>query len=440
MVPRIYTVSDQLTLRVCKTEKFKAGMLSLSVTLPIRKETAYLTSLLLAVLRRGTDKYPTLADINRRLDYLYGTELSIRNFYRGDAQVIGFSAELLDDSYLPMCEESILDGALDVMCQIFFHPCLDENGWLLEKYVEREKQLQCDQIRARKNHPRAYAAERLRELLYENEPCGVLMYGSEEQVMAVTAKQLTAHWRALITDMRPDCFYVGPSCVRTVKQALLRSIGKELTAKKTEKEICVPTVIRTAKAVRRVDEELSVSQGHLLMGLRCGANVRDTDFYAVAVYNEMLGVSPISKLFVNVREKESLCYHCSSTYNIYKGTIMISCGLENSNRDRAERAILDQIEALKNGDFTDAELCAAKKSLKNSYHLLEDSPTATESYYFGRSLVGMDDSLAHCLAQFASVSREDVLRVAKQTCVDVIYYLKGTLEKGEEEIGDDELD
>lgn len=440
MIPRICAVSDQMTLRVCQTEKFKAEMLSLSVLLPIERSSTYMTSLLLAVLRRGTEKYPTLADINRRLDYLYGTELSIRNFYRGDSQVIGFSAELLNDAYLPKQDESLLCGVLDVMTQILFHPLLDENGCLLEKYVESEKQQQCDRIRARKNHPRSYASERLRELLYADEPCGVSVYGTEEEVMAVTAETLTAHWKKLISHARPDCFYIGNADVKKVEDALSLSLGQALTGMREAQSLCRSVIPPMAREIRYTEEELPVSQGQLVLGLRSGVSLTDADFYAAAVYNELLGASPSSKLFMNVREKESLCYHCASTYNVYKGTVVISCGLENSNRDRAERSILAQVEAIAKNDFTEDELCAAKKSLESAYRILEDSPSALESYYYGRALVGIDQPLSECRASFASVTREDVIAFAQKVRVDVVYYLKGTLENGEGDDDDADMD
>ena len=436
MIPNVYSVADGLSLRVCRTEKFKAGLLTFSAVLPIRREETYMTSLLLSVLRRGTEKYPTLADLNRRLDYLYGTELAIRNFYRGDCQVIGFAAEILEKSYLPQ-DESLIEGVLDVMRQILFHPLLDEEGLLLSRYVESEKQLQCDQIRARKNHPRSYASERCRELLYEKEPCGVSIYGTEEQIMAVTAEELTAHWRALTASMRPDCFYVGSAAPGELRHALLNAFGEELTGKRPITPLLALSALHGEETCRRTEEELPVGQGQLVLGLRCGTVLTDADFYAAAVYNEMLGVSPVAKLFVHVREKLGLCYHCSSTYNTYKGSIFVSCGLDNANRAQAEEAILRQIDAMSKGEFDEEELLAAKNSLEHSSRLLQDSPAAIESYYFGRGLVGVNDSIEHCRAGFSSVTREDVVRVAEKISVDEIYFLRGTMEREEDA---DELD
>lgn len=436
MIPQIYKVSDALTLRVCRTEKFKAGMLSLSAVLPIRRERVWLTSLLLSVLRRGTEKYPTLEAINRRLDYLYGTELGIRNFYRGDAQVIGFSAEYPEGAYLPAHQDMTRD-VLDVMCQILFHPLLDDDGLLLSRYVESEKQMQCDAIRALKNNPRSYATEHARAVLYENEPCGAAIYGTVEEVEAVTVEALTAHWRELIDGIRLDCFYVGSLTDSYLCDALTDTVLPHLSSHAKGAGLPMPAnIVRTVDSARRVEESLEVGQGQLILGFRTGCALGDDGYYACMVCNELLGASPISKLFVNVREKLSLCYHCSSSYQATKGTMTVHCGLLPINRARAEKAILAQIEALAAGDFDENELIGAKKSLLNAFRQLEDSPAALEGFYFGRAVAGVSDSLENCRARFDAVTRDEVIEAAKRLSLDTVYFLDALL--GEEDVDDED--
>ena len=440
MIPIKYEIAPNLTVRVCQTEKLKAGMISLSVVLPIDREKTCLTSLLLSVLHRGTRTYPTIAHINRRLDYLFGTEMSVRNYYRGDRHIIGIAADLLGEEYLPDHNgRPLMEDVLEVMCEILFHPLLDEDGCLQTHYVESEKSLQCDAIRALKNHPRAYAMEHCSEILYQNEPCGVPIYGTEEQIVSVTAEQLTAHWRSLIEDLRLDCFYVGPNRGEVVCERIGRVFLPKITDAEQERKSEHVDVHAFSGEVKRVEEELAVSQGQLVMGFCTDTTVRDDDYYACVVANEMLGVSPISKLFVNVREKLGLCYHCSSHYNMYKGVVLITCGLHPKNRALAEREIMNQIDLLAKGDFSDTELFAAKQSLENAYRQLEDSPTALENYYLGRAVYGVDTTLAQCRERIASVTREDILRVAARLRADTVYFLNGTaLADGEE--AEDEAD
>ncbi len=439
MTPKIIAVRERLTLRHCQTDKFKAGTLSVSLVIPIERETTYLTSLLLSVLLRGTERYPCVSAINRRLDYLYGTELSLRNFYRGDCHIVGLSADFVEEIYLPdepRCD-SLLESASDMIRELLFHPTLDANGCLRSDYVESEKTLQCDAIRAQKNQPQSYASERCRSLLYQNEPCGIPIYGTEEEVRAVTPQILTAHFHKLLSQISLQCFYVGRSDSHTVAAVLDHTFSKVLSQATIPELRVFPVSVVPAKQKTLYSEEpFPAGQGHLVLGLRTGVTVSDPAFYACTLFNELLGASPISRLFMNVREKLSLCYSCNSVYNIYKGTILISCGLQNENRCRAEQAILCQIQDLAEGAFSTEEWIAAKKSLENAYHQLEDSPTALESFYFGRGLVGTTIDVAQSCRQFSSVTREEVMDVAQKIRLDTVFFLKQT--GNGEEVDEDE--
>lgn len=421
--PTVYRVSNGVTLRTLSTDRFKAGMLSISAILPISRELTPMTSLLLSVLRRGTEKYPTLADLNRRLDHLYGTGLSIRNFYRGDCQIIGFSAELLDGAYLPD-REDLIEGVLELAEQILFHPCL-ENGLLQKKYVESEKQLQCDAIRAQKNNPRSYASGRCRMLLLENEPAGVPLYGTEEEIDAITPERLTAHWKDLLKKLSFDCFYVGGTDPETICRVLKSHLASHACPVELSAIYSKPSL--SARVPRQYKEELSVSQGQLLLAWRTDIGLTDRAFHAITVMNELFGLSPVSRLFVNLRERLSLCYFCSSSYNAFKGTLTVHCGLDPANREAAQREILKQLSAIQQGEFSERELEAAKHSVCNAYRQLEDSPAAMENFYFGRALLKNDLSVEECLHAFQAVDREAVIRSAEQIRLDTIYFLNGTL-------------
>ncbi len=417
-------------LRVCHTEKFKVGLLSVSAVLPIERKTVWLTSLLLSVLCRGTCRYPSMAELNRRLDYLYGTELTIRNFRRGDAHVIGFSADILDASCLPEGEE-LIPAVAELMREILFHPLLDENGLLTAHYVESEKQQQIDSLRAMKNNPGGYAFDRFRMHLYETEPCGAPIYGSEEEIMAVTPEQLTAHWHDLLSRLTPDCFYVGAQPRTDLGACLADALFSELPSKAAAP---APKSRRLPPraALQRAEEELEVTQSQLLLGFSTETVLPDADYAACMVLCELLGGSAVSKLFLSLRERLSLCYFCSARYYSYKGAIVVHCGLDAENRELAEREILAQVRAVTEGDFSEEELFAAKKSLQSSFRRMEDSAAGMENYYYSRSLVGVERSVDDTLADFWAVKREDLLRAAEKLRLHTVYFLRGT-RSGEED-------
>ena len=155
------------------------------------------------------------------------------------------------------------------------------------------------------------------------------------------------------------------------------------------------------------------------------------------LYNELLGSSsPVSKLFVNVREKLGLCYSCFSTYNAYKAALTICCSLEDDRREEAEAEIRRQLAALAAGDISDAEWQAAQQFIANSYRQLSDSPSAMEVYYLGRALAGVSVSPEEGSARIAALTREDVVRVAQQLKIDTVFVLHPT--GGGEEGSDEE--
>lgn len=425
-------------LRALRTEKFKAGQLTFSTVLPITRENAVLAPLMVSVLRRGTERYPSLADINRRLDDLYGSSLWVQCFYRGDRLILGFGMDLLDASYLPEPMD-LTSEVLEVLDQILFHPLLDSDGLLAARFVEREKELQCDEIRALQNIPAQYAAAHARRLFYKDTPAGIPLYGTEEEVRAVTREALTAYWQNWRQNLSPNCFYIGATDPDEIAGALSRVFVRPENASALPSDgITDCFSARSVSSIRRMEEELPVSQGHLVLGFRMGGvTVWHSDYAATVVMTELLGLSPVSLLFMNVREKLSLCYSISAGYDAFRGALFISCSLSSKNRETAEREILAQVDAIRAGNFTDEDLDAARKSLIGSYLQLEDRPASLESFWFGRALAGVNDSPADCRKRFAAVTKEEVVAAARRLSLDTVYFLRGT---APEEVPDEILE
>lgn len=433
MVPERHSVCGKNVLRIYRTDRFKSGLLSVTATLPITEENACYAPLMLSVLRRGTERYPTLSSLNLRLDYLFGTALALRCSYRGDRLVIGFSADLLDGSYLPAGTEPLAESVAEILGELLFHPLL-ENGTFAARYVESEKELQIDAIRSLKSNPRKYAAERCLGLMFQGEPRGITLYGTEEQVRAITKESLTDYWKRWISDLAVECFYVGAAEPETIGASLDRLFG---THPIRGSAIPQPQTKKPAGEVRREEETMPVSQGHLMIGFRSDILPGSAEFYAAVVYNELLGCSPIARLFMNVREKLSLCYSCSSVYNTQMGSLLVSCGLAVPNRRAAEEEIFRQIDELRAGRFTDAELDAAKKSLVNACRQVEDSPSAIESFYSARTGARQAESLTDYIERLEAVTKDEVTAAANRFLADTVYFLEGTL-AGEEETDDDD--
>ena len=432
MYPRRKQLSPSLFLSAVHTDKFKTEMLSVSIVTPIDEKRSPASLLALSLLKRGTEKFGTQGELNLRLDELYATSISLKTQRLGNANILGFVAEMLCEEYTDG-KTDIFGGTLEVLCQMLFFPRKDENGLFLEPYIESEKSNQCDAIEAQINNPRAYASMRCREIMFEGDSYSVNLLGTTDSVTSITREELSSVYKSLISDYRYEIFYIGPRNIEDVEKCLERDF---LPRMKQGNGIEPAQAVASNKVVtvKRVTEEMPLAQGKLVLGFRTGINLGSPDFYTMLVMNEIYGGSPVSKLFMNVRERLGLCYYCSASYDIFKGAVFVSCGISPKNKEKAEGEILRQLEEMKRGNITREELEAAKHSLCNSYRALSDSPVLLEGYYFCRNEFSVDCPLSECMERIQHVSLDEIIRVAKEVTLDTVYFLNGNGEENEDGI------
>jgi predicted Zn-dependent peptidase len=382
--------------------------------------------------------------INLRLDELYATPCNIRNSSTGAAQCLGFSAELLGQRFL-LDDTPLTEEVLSVILQMLCHPIKQADGGFCDRYVEAEKKNISDSVRALANRPSSYALSRFYDIFNEQYEHGHLLCGSIDEIAAITQEQLSSVHERLLCHTPIYFFYVGDEDPHALAALLAAALRREMPAR-FEWDAALPKVqsfalpILTSQPLRRVDEELSVGQSHLIMGYRTGITLGSSEFYAMMLCNEILGASPVSRLFRTVREEKSLCYSCSSEYAIDRGDVIISCGIDKSHREEAEQAILEQVALMRAGDFSDAEMEAARKLLLATYTQLTDGTKAIAGFYITRHLLGIDQTIDGCRRAFAEVTREQIVAAARKMTLDTVYFLRGTgaLQEGEEDDDEEE--
>lgn len=430
-------INPAVTLRHTCDSRFKTARLSLFTVMPAHRDESPLTTLLFGILRRGSEHSPRLSLLNRRLDELYGTTLTIRNYLHGDAHVVCYTAEMPEQVFLPEedADMDILGGVMELLADMILRPLRDPDGNLRAEAVEKEKQSLCDSLRSLKNDTRAYAGNRLREIMCAGEPYGLSIGGTVEQVSAITPADVTARHQELLMSTRMEVFYTGRSAADEVERAWQRAFAGWCPAPAP-----MPAALRhhPPTVPVTVTEDMAVSQGKLCMAWSCGEDYgtlrQDPDALAAyAVCNELFGVMQSSLLFRHVREELGLCYFCDSALDMTKGILWVSCGIRPDRFGEARDAICRQFSAVQEGDISLADVELAKLSLLNSYRQIGDSQSSMEVFAFGRLMNGTAESPAEEMARIESVTPADVVRVAKAFKPDTVFYLNGTADGGEEE-------
>ena len=410
-------LADGVYLTYLPARKFKTSLLSAQFVTPLRQETASAWALLPAVLRRGTVRYPDLETLSAQLDRLYGASVEYTIRKKGENQCVGFVASFIDDSFAPGGEK-LLEPAADLVGELICDP-VTERGRFVGAYFDSEKTNLIDAIRSQINDKRDYAAARLLQEMCAGEPYGVSRLGDEKTAEKLQMKKLYAQYGELISTARLELFYIGSAQLERVRRALANAFAT--LPRDGIRDIAAAAPHPARAEVRTITEELDVTQGKLCMGFTCGSS----DHTALLLGNTLFGGSSNSKLFLNVREKLSLCYYASSAYHRQKGLITVSSGIEFADYQRAYDEILRQLEAVQKGRLEDWEMGGARSTLLNAYASMGDSQGKLENFYLGQAATGQTESPEDLAAQLQDVTDERVFRAMETVGLDTVYFLKG---------------
>ena len=414
-------IKNNINLNMISTQKFKMSRLSIAFLCEADKVESPKRKLMFSTLMRGSRNYPTVADINRELDELYGSTVSFRCGTDGDRHLFRFVLEMLDERYVyPNDKVDIIGGTLKILKDIINNPVRDENGCLSKSFVDSEKELACDSIRAKANDLRAYSADKCKRIMFENEKCGISIDGDEDIINSFDVAALTECHKTIFEDCSIECFYIGSK----TQSEVIEYLNFLFSDNECRGNISYGyEVFDSTFEVKEISEVKQVSQGRLNIGLRCGVVLSDKEYYAMSLFNEIFGGSSISKLFMNLREKKSLCYYCSSVYMLSKGVIFIACGIKPENKKLAYDEIMYQLDQMKNGEFCDSDVATAKKLLSNPLVQVNDSPAGLDTYYFRRNMAGITLTPEESIEMLNSVTKEDIVAMANKVCLDTVFFL-----------------
>ena len=407
-----------------ENNRFSTTHISVNLYLPLKNETIAVNALLPYVLSSCCKEYPDFSALNLRLSELYGADVGGIADKIGDTQVLKFFSFSVEDELIPHAI-NLTEEACSLLFSMIFEPSV-ENGSFLDADVERERRLTLEKIAGIVNDKRAYAISKIIAEMYKGEAFGELKTGSYEDVLKITGKDLFSAWQEVIKTAQIRIQVVGKKLPAGLFERLREKLEgferspvaiKPSTPKKPNEEVC------------RIEENMDVSQGKLVMGFCTDLVGNDKDTAHLAVFADLFGGGPYSKLFKNVREKYSLCYYCAARPNRTKGYLLVDSGVEPGNATRAEEEILNQLEDIKKGDLSAEDLAASIRSIKDSLICLNDSQAALDNWYSMR-LGDTPVSPEEYVLAVESVTLEDVIKASKTYVLDTVYKIMPK-EKGE---------
>ena len=407
-------------LTAVQSDKFKTGCLSISFLRPLSSREAAANALLPAVLLRGCRTCPDMRAISAFLDERYGASLGTLVRKKGEVHTTGFYAGFLEDCF-SLDGSEILAPMVAFLGELLLEPVLD-GGAFVPAWVDGERQNLLNTIDARINNKAGYAMNQMFRTMCSGEPYGVPRLGDRAEAEKLEAAGLYDHYRHVLAHSQVELFYHG-RCPADRVAELVASALKGLPRAELDPFGTVPQV--PDRPVQEVRERLDVTQGKLAMGFRLGCTAADETYPAALMMNSVFGAGVTSKLFLNVREKLSLCYYASASLEKFKGVMAVSSGVDFSNFGRARDEILRQLDAVRAGQITEEELEGARRGLLSSLQAGMDSPGRLEDYALGQVLLGTDETMADLADQIRSVTAEQTAAAARAVTLDTVYFLEG---------------
>lgn len=411
-------LGNGIFLNLVQTDKFKSNLLSYYFIRPLNRDDVTKNALVPMILKRGTKEYPDNLLIEKELENMYGASYSSAINKRGERHVIRFTMEWASGEYLLDKEQEL--RAAKMLKELIFNPYL-ENGAFKKEYVSQEIENHKNRIEGKINDKRSYAVNRCIEEMCKNESFSLYQIGYTEDLVKMDEKNLYEHYKKILDTSIIEIFYVG-NVDENLENYLIEN-------NKIDRDniVSIPRekIVSTVNQKNAVTDKMDVNQGKLVIGYKTGIPFEDKLYNGLLIASDILGGGPNSKLFRNVREKESLAYYISSSILKYKSLMIIDSGIEFHNYNRTVDIINQELEELKKGNFSDEDIEISKKSIKTSTESIKDSAFLISEFFFSQNLCKDTRSLEEVLKDFDLVSRDEIINAAEKINIDTIYFMKG---------------
>ena len=405
-----------INLHIINTNKFKTNLVAVFLTTPLNKENVTKNALIPMILRRGSKTLKNLEEINNKLDEMYGASFDCGIDKTGDNQILKFYMESINNNFLPE-NENLLKESIEVLFDIIFNPETKNNSFK-DEYVNSEKENLKQIIQGKIDNKAKYAYERCVEEMYKGKPFGLYKFGNIEELEKINAKDLYEYYKKLTAECKIDIFISGEideSIEKDVVSILNLNEREPVYNKKSEE-------LEEGRNTQTIEEHKEVSQGKLVIGLQVGKKDKDSKYSAI-IYNAILGGTPTSKMFQNVREKAHLAYVAGSNYVRQKNNVFIRCGIEIENYQKALDLIKVQIEDMKKGDFTEEDIKNAKTSIISTIKAIPEEQDSEITYNFGQEISGQKMKYEEYEQKINEVTKQSIIDIANSVKIDTIYFL-----------------
>ncbi len=425
-MPEEHTISCQpletgtnIRLFLLKTRKFKTVTVRVFIKGSLADHVEE-QAILPFIMKRGSTNYPSMASISQTLEFLFGARMALDNGKLGENQVFISGIDMVNDRFLPS-RNGLIRNAAALFRDVLLDPLNEEGGFLPDLFSLEKKNLQ-KFIASRIDDKITYANLRLIREMFRGEPFGTYEWGEPEQVGRLDRVEAFDYYRCMF-ESRPVSVYIMGEIEPDEALDLFGFLFGGM--KRTEIDDTAPTPAGQPGDGAVIEEEQHLEQSKLVMGFHVRNDCDDALYFALFLYNSILGGGSFSKLFKNVREKASLAYYVHSIYDKLKGFLRVGAGIHRDRFEQARSLVLEQMDSIAAGDISDDEISHARKALISGLTAVKDNPGQLVDYHHLAALAGRETDVDAVIERIGAVTRDQLVAVTELVSPGKTFFLKG---------------
>ncbi|MGX7030252.1 EF-P 5-aminopentanol modification-associated protein YfmF [Vagococcus zengguangii] len=414
-------LAKNVNLHVIPTKKYKTIHVLIRFASELTREKASLRTLLSSILETNSLNYPQQTDISKKLSDMYGAKMGIGSSKKGNRHYLNAVFSMVNPKYLPN-EAGLLAEGFNFMQEILLNPNADGMQFDEETF-HREKKNLISYVQSIYDDKQSLASLRLQSLYYsEDEAQQTPGFGRVEDVEKIENSELFNYYQQMLQEDEIDIVILGD-----IDEQDVLPLVQQFNFVDREALVASPMYQRQRQlTVAERVEKLPVQQGKLNLAYQTDAYFHDTHYFAMQVFNGIFGGFAHSKLFMNVREKESMAYYASSSLDTFRGMMTVQTGIDSQNKEKVLALVSEQLDAIREGNISEEEMQQTKAMIRNQFMLSQDNPSASiESLYLAKKFPQSDISDDEWLNRLEAVTKEEVQAMAQKMELQAIYFMEG---------------
>lgn len=409
-------IADNISITKIIDTKFVTNTIAIRFITDHTEKYASSKALCGSIITTASKSYPTITSMSQKLASLYNSSLWNNIYKLADKNVLMVGTDFIMDK-LAYDGEKVSCEMAQILIDCIFNPAFTETECDKDLFESLKKDL-VDCIEAKINEKRSYALNKASETAFVDEPLAIPTFGTLEQAKALTLADVYDAYQYILHNSNIEVTIAGggdfDEAYELVKNALMPLASDSK---------CNDNYVYHSKQkseVANVNEKLDVNQCKLVMVYKSDYD----NLLANKLMSVILGGSAFSKLFLNVREKLSLCYYCAARYVEDRCAMIIDSGVEKVNVEKAIDEIINQLENIKNGDITDDEINNTKLYIASSAKCSCDYVSDMISWDFTQFVRKTNYTPQEYIDKLYEVTKEQIIEAAKSVKLDTVYLLE----------------